>query len=80
MIFSTPYTHGNFIFLLFLIKFLDELNQIKNAISIFPPLTNDSFKKGDYGRIGVIGGSTEYTGAPYFASFTPLQIVRFKIN
>lgn len=34
---------------------------------IIPPLTFDSHK-GQMGRIGVIGGSKEYTGAPFYAS------------
>ncbi|XP_053623184.1 ATP-dependent (S)-NAD(P)H-hydrate dehydratase-like [Plodia interpunctella] len=30
--------------------------------------------KGDAGKIGVIGGSTEYTGAPYFAAISALKV------
>lgn len=30
--------------------------------------------KGDSGKIGVIGGSTEYTGAPYFSAITALKV------
>lgn len=55
--------------------YLEEFNHIKNAISIFPSLTDNTFRKGDYGRVVVIGGSVEYTGAPFFTSYTPLQIV-----
>lgn len=40
---------------------------------LVPPLTDDSHK-GQAGRIGVIGGSVEYTGAPYFAAITALKI------
>ncbi|VDD76697.1 unnamed protein product [Mesocestoides corti] len=32
----------------------------------------DSLHKGQMGRIGVLGGSKEYTGAPYFAGITAL--------
>jgi hypothetical protein len=39
-----------------------------------PPLIND-FHKGECGRVGVVGGSKAYTGAPYFAAMTPLQMV-----
>ena len=33
---------------------------------LVPPLSFDS-RKGQNGRIGVLGGSYEYTGAPYYA-------------
>jgi ATP-dependent NAD(P)H-hydrate dehydratase len=39
----------------------------------FPPLKNTSLK-GDNGRIGVIGGSYEYTGAPYYAAISSLKV------
>ncbi|KAJ3657640.1 hypothetical protein Zmor_009427 [Zophobas morio] len=38
-----------------------------------PPLTSDKHK-GQAGRIGVFGGSLEYTGAPYFAAITSLKV------
>lgn len=41
--------------------------------SIIPPL-NSSFHKGQAGRIGVIGGSKEYTGAPYFSAISALKV------
>jgi len=41
--------------------------------AIIPPLTND-LHKGQCGRIGVIGGSREYTGAPYFAAMSTLRL------
>src|SRR6266487_6266293 len=41
--------------------------------SIVPPLTSN-LHKGEMGRIGVIGGSREYTGAPYFAAISTLKI------
>lgn len=37
-----------------------------------PPLTHSSYK-GVAGRIGVIGGSFEYTGAPYFAAISAMK-------
>ncbi|XP_064405480.1 ATP-dependent (S)-NAD(P)H-hydrate dehydratase-like [Halichondria panicea] len=40
--------------------------------SIVPPLSHASHK-GQAGRIGVIGGSLEYTGAPYFAAITAMR-------
>ncbi|XP_028402222.1 ATP-dependent (S)-NAD(P)H-hydrate dehydratase-like [Dendronephthya gigantea] len=43
---------------------------IKQAI---PPLVESKYK-GQAGRIGVIGGSKEYTGAPYFAAISALKV------
>lgn len=39
---------------------------------LFPPLTS-SLHKGQLGRIGVLGGSQEYTGAPFFAGMAALR-------
>ena len=36
------------------------------------PLTYDSHK-GSSGRIGVLGGSAQYTGAPYYAAMASLK-------
>lgn len=41
--------------------------------SIVPPLTHKKHK-GQDGRIGVIGGCQEYTGAPYFAAISALKV------
>ncbi|XP_060648851.1 ATP-dependent (S)-NAD(P)H-hydrate dehydratase [Drosophila nasuta] len=41
--------------------------------TIIPKLTNGKYK-GQYGRIGVIGGSLEYTGAPYFAAISAIKV------
>uniref|UniRef100_A0A914HTN3 ATP-dependent NAD(P)H-hydrate dehydratase n=1 Tax=Globodera rostochiensis TaxID=31243 RepID=A0A914HTN3_GLORO len=38
------------------------------------PVLGKHLRKGDCGKVGVIGGSPEYTGAPYFASITPMKI------
>eukprot|EP00761_Pharyngomonas_kirbyi_P000479 gb/GECH01000479.1/.p1 GENE.gb/GECH01000479.1/~~gb/GECH01000479.1/.p1 ORF type:complete len:321 (+),score=89.70 gb/GECH01000479.1/:1-963(+) len=40
--------------------------------SIIPPLS-PQFHKGQAGRIGVVGGCFEYTGAPYYASVSSLH-------
>lgn len=40
--------------------------------SIIPPLSYD-LHKGQSGRIGIIGGCKEYTGAPYFAAISSLK-------
>lgn len=47
----------------------DMLSMIK---SIIPPLTSKKHK-GQDGRIGIIGGCQEYTGAPYFAAVSALK-------
>lgn len=41
--------------------------------SFVPPLSND-FHKGMMGRIGIIGGCREYTGAPYYAAISALKV------
>ncbi|ESO03381.1 hypothetical protein HELRODRAFT_185644 [Helobdella robusta] len=41
--------------------------------SIIPPLCNKLYK-GQAGKIAVIGGSKEYTGAPYFAAISALKM------
>jgi ATP-dependent NAD(P)H-hydrate dehydratase len=40
---------------------------------LFPPLTAKFFK-GQYGRISVVGGSPEYTGAPFFGAMAALRM------
>ncbi|KOB72283.1 ATP-dependent (S)-NAD(P)H-hydrate dehydratase, partial [Operophtera brumata] len=42
------------------------------APSVVPGL--ESKTKGDAGKIGIIGGSIEYTGAPYFAAISALKV------
>ena len=39
----------------------------------FPPLHPLS-KKGQNGRVAVIGGSEEFTGAPYYAAISSLKV------
>ena len=45
---------------------------IKRLNHIFPPLI-DGMIKGTNGRIGVIGGSYEFTGAPYYSAISALK-------
>ena len=40
--------------------------------SIIPPL-NETARKGTSGRIGIVGGSKDYKGAPYYASMASLR-------
>ncbi|KAL7030549.1 hypothetical protein ACKWTF_006704 [Chironomus riparius] len=46
---------------------------MERAKKIVPKLTND-MHKGEAGRIGIIGGSLEYTGAPYYAGIAALKV------
>ncbi|GBE89548.1 ATP-dependent (S)-NAD(P)H-hydrate dehydratase [Sparassis crispa] len=46
------------------------LEQIKQLI---PPL-NGTLHKGQSGRVGVLGGALDYTGAPFFAAISALRI------
>ncbi|XP_061092442.1 ATP-dependent (S)-NAD(P)H-hydrate dehydratase isoform X2 [Conger conger] len=41
--------------------------------NIVPPLTQKKHK-GQDGRVGIIGGCREYTGAPYFAAISALKV------
>lgn len=45
----------------------------QSVFSVLPTLTKNS-KKGDNGNIGIIGGSYEYTGAPYYAAISALKV------
>lgn len=47
--------------------------------NIVPPLTYDKHK-GQDGRIAVIGGCKEYTGAPYFAAMSAYRVVSSKVT
>ncbi|OAX39613.1 Ribokinase-like protein [Rhizopogon vinicolor AM-OR11-026] len=46
------------------------IEQIKQII---PPL-NGSLHKGQSGRVGVLGGAFDYTGAPFFAAISALRL------
>lgn len=46
---------------------MSEESYLNRARQCIPVLTND-LHKGQLGRIGIFGGSFEYTGAPYFAA------------
>jgi NAD(P)H-hydrate repair Nnr-like enzyme with NAD(P)H-hydrate dehydratase domain len=60
-------------------NFLDLFKHIKGKdllINIYPDLKNKTSlqrKKGDLGIIGVIGGSVEYTGAPYYSGLSAIK-------
>ncbi|KAG9024634.1 hypothetical protein FRB95_011252 [Tulasnella sp. JGI-2019a] len=46
------------------------MDQVKRII---PPLTS-KLHKGQAGRVGVVGGSADYTGAPYFSAISALRL------
>jgi len=46
---------------------------LKTVTQLIPPLL-ESAHKGQSGRVGVIGGCEEYTGAPYFAAISALKL------
>lgn len=52
---------------------MDHVCMVQSLKECIPPM-DDSKHKGQAGRIGVIGGSLEYTGAPYFAGISALKV------
>ncbi|XP_068150231.1 ATP-dependent (S)-NAD(P)H-hydrate dehydratase-like [Drosophila tropicalis] len=48
-------------------------NMLELFRTLVPKLTKEKYK-GQYGRIGVVGGSAEYTGAPYFAAIASMKV------
>lgn len=45
----------------------------KTFQSVIPPM-NESARKGTAGRIAIIGGSKNYTGAPYYSAMSSLRV------
>ncbi|RXM32733.1 ATP-dependent (S)-NAD(P)H-hydrate dehydratase [Acipenser ruthenus] len=62
----------------FTLSNLQAVRNMENIIplvrNIIPPLTSKKHK-GQDGRVGIIGGCQEYTGAPYFAAVSALKVV-----
>lgn len=50
-----------------------EAQLLKDSKMLVPPMGNVLYK-GKAGRIGVVGGSLEYTGAPYFSAISALKV------
>ncbi|KAF1840506.1 H-hydrate dehydratase [Cucurbitaria berberidis CBS 394.84] len=46
---------------------------LKKVYNIVPPML-ESFHKGQLGRVAVIGGSEDYTGAPYFSAMASAKL------
>eukprot|EP00164_Ancoracysta_twista_P024228 GFYU01045795.1.p1 GENE.GFYU01045795.1~~GFYU01045795.1.p1 ORF type:complete len:340 (-),score=58.59 GFYU01045795.1:47-1066(-) len=55
-------------------KVLGDVGQrlFENIRNVMPPLCSTAYK-GQAGKIGIVGGCAEYTGAPYFAAMTALR-------
>lgn len=51
-----------------------DASQLASSVTLMIPPLAPSAHKGQAGRIGVIGGSLEYTGAPYFSASTTLRM------
>ncbi|KAL3274132.1 hypothetical protein HHI36_015546 [Cryptolaemus montrouzieri] len=54
-------------------RVLSEDGLLSRCKQLAPSLSQDKHK-GQAGRIGVFGGSLEYTGAPYYAAITSLKV------
>ncbi|GBC09007.1 hypothetical protein RclHR1_08540006 [Rhizophagus clarus] len=52
---------------------METMRVIDKIRQLIPPLS-PGYHKGQAGRVCVIGGSDEYTGAPYFSSFSALKL------
>lgn len=52
---------------------MDQVCAVESIKACVPPL-DGSQHKGQAGRIGIVGGSLEYTGAPYFAGISALKV------
>jgi ATP-dependent NAD(P)H-hydrate dehydratase len=46
---------------------------LKKVYTMVPPML-ESFHKGQLGRVAVIGGSEDYTGAPYFSAMASAKL------
>jgi ATP-dependent NAD(P)H-hydrate dehydratase len=45
-----------------------------SQLSLLIPPLSPSAHKGQAGRIGVVGGSADYTGAPFFAAYAAMRL------
>lgn len=48
--------------------------ELVHLIKLMMPKLDSSKHKGQDGRIGIVGGSLEYTGAPYFTATTAMRV------
>lgn len=47
--------------------------RLSEMAKLLPPLSYDSVKGGN-GTVGIIGGSFEFTGAPYYSAMAALKM------
>ena len=53
---------------------------IKHLVKLIKPALDCSGGKGDLGKLAFIGGSFEYTGAPYYSAIASLKCLKKKKN
>lgn len=52
----------------------DNFSEAQQVVCSIIPALGATRHKGQAGRVGVVGGSKEYTGAPYFAAISALKV------
>lgn len=52
---------------------MTQRNVLQQVKAIIPPLLPE-FHKGQAGRVGILGGCREYTGAPFYASVSSMRL------
>lgn len=55
-------------------ELMSQQSQLMEAVKQIVPALEGNRAKGQAGKIGVIGGCREYTGAPYFAAISALKV------
>lgn len=51
-----------------------QLDEIKSEVRRIVPTLSGERHKGQSGKVAILGGCREYTGAPYFAAFSALRV------
>ncbi len=46
-----------------------------SKVKTFVPRLSSELYKGQCGKVGIVGGSFEYTGAPFYSAISSLKIV-----
>lgn len=55
------------------------MSGLPNVSRLLPKLSF-GLRKGACGKIGIVGGSADYTGAPFFAAISAVKLVRKEID